>query len=180
MLVVNLAAPPGSGKSTGAAYIFSKLKMNGVNAEYVPEVAKDEVWEGNNKALQNQAYLFGNQYFRLSRLDGEVDVAVTDSPLILTLLYNNDKRLGEDFNKAAMNVSNSFEQLNYFIRRVKPYNPKGRLQTEEESNALTRKIKDLMDKHCPNYEEVDGNQLGYDKIVSRILDYLEVKKLKAA
>ena len=33
MLVVNLFGAPGAGKSTGAAYIFSKLKMAGINAE---------------------------------------------------------------------------------------------------------------------------------------------------
>ena len=33
-LIVNLYGGPGSGKSTGAAYIFSMLKMVGVDAEY--------------------------------------------------------------------------------------------------------------------------------------------------
>lgn len=43
MLVVNMFGAPGAGKSTGAAYIFSKLKMAGVNAELVTEFAKDKV-----------------------------------------------------------------------------------------------------------------------------------------
>lgn len=33
--------------------------MAGVNAELVPEFAKDKVWEGNVKTLANQAYVFG-------------------------------------------------------------------------------------------------------------------------
>ena len=45
MLVVNLFGAPGSGKSTGAAYIFSQLKIAGVNAELVTEFVKDKVWE---------------------------------------------------------------------------------------------------------------------------------------
>ena len=36
-LLVNLYAGPGAGKSTGAAYIFAKLKMAGVDCEYVSE-----------------------------------------------------------------------------------------------------------------------------------------------
>ena len=40
-IVVNLFPGPGTGKSTGAAYIFSKLKMAGVDAEYVSEFAKE-------------------------------------------------------------------------------------------------------------------------------------------
>ena len=42
-LIMNLYGGPGSGKSTGAAYIFSMLKMVGVDAEYVTEFAKDKV-----------------------------------------------------------------------------------------------------------------------------------------
>jgi adenylate kinase family enzyme len=37
MLVVNLWGGPGSGKSTGACYIFAQLKLLGVNCEYVSE-----------------------------------------------------------------------------------------------------------------------------------------------
>ena len=41
-LIINLFGAPGVGKSTGAAYIFSKLKMAGMNAELVTEFAKDK------------------------------------------------------------------------------------------------------------------------------------------
>ena len=49
MLIVSLCGQPGVGKSTGSAYVFSKLKMAGVNAELVTEFAKDKVWERNEK-----------------------------------------------------------------------------------------------------------------------------------
>lgn len=52
-IVVSLYAGPGAGKSTLAAYTFSKLKMLGVNCELVTEFAKDKVWEKNNTALDN-------------------------------------------------------------------------------------------------------------------------------
>lgn len=175
MIVINLCASPGAGKSTGAAYIFSKLKMAGINCELVTEVAKDKVWEKNNKALENQAYIFGQQYFRLSRLEGEVDVVVTDSSLILGILYNKDPKLGKVFNEMIINVAKSFESLNYFIRRVKPYNPKGRLQTEEESDQISHAVKKLLQEHFPNYEEIDGNEDGYNKIVRRVLEYINQK-----
>lgn len=60
MLVVNLFGVPGAGKSTGAAYVFSKLKMKGINAELVTEFAKDIVWENNSRGLKNQEYIFRN------------------------------------------------------------------------------------------------------------------------
>ena len=76
-LIVNLYGGPGSGKSTGAAYIFSKLKMAGVDAEYVTEYAKDKVWEGNKEVFNCQFYITGKQVFRIHRCFGKVDVIVT-------------------------------------------------------------------------------------------------------
>ena len=136
MLVVNLFGVPGSGKSTGAAYIFSRLKIEGINAELITEFAKDKVWEKNEEVFKNQAYLFGKQSYRMSRCKDKVDVIVTDSPLPLSIFYNNDDVLGEDFNKTVMNVFNSYTNLNYLLLRTKPYNRAGRHQTEAESDAL--------------------------------------------
>ena len=53
MILVNLYGAPGSGKSTGAAYIFSKLKMAGVDAELVTEFAKDKLWEESKAPFDN-------------------------------------------------------------------------------------------------------------------------------
>ena len=53
-IIVNLFGVPGAGKSTGAAYIFSQLKMAGVNAELMPEFAKDKVWEENKEAFKKR------------------------------------------------------------------------------------------------------------------------------
>lgn len=172
MIVCNLWAQPGAGKSTGAAYIFSRLKMAGINAELVTEFAKDKVWEDNRKALSNQAYMFGQQYYRLSRLEGEVDVVIVDSPLMLSLLYNNDPKLGNDFNQVVRKVAGSYDSLDYLVRRVKPYNPKGRLQTEDESNAIGERIKSVMDTYLGTYKTIDGNTEGYDEVVTDVLRYM--------
>ena len=67
MILLNLFGTPSAGKSTGAAYIFSQLKIRGVNAELVTEFAKDKVYEESKEVFNNQAYIFGKQYFRISR-----------------------------------------------------------------------------------------------------------------
>lgn len=170
MVLINLYGAPGAGKSTGAAYVFSKLKMNGINAELVTEFAKDKVWEESKEVFKNQAYIFGKQYFRISRCEDKVDVIVTDSPLLLSIIYNNSKVLGEDFNKVVRNVSNSYKSLNYFINRVKEYNPEGRFQTEEESNELSEDIRDFLLKNDVDFYEVDGETKGYDEIVKDVLE----------
>lgn len=173
MIVVNLFGVPSAGKSTGAAHIFSQLKLNGINAELITEFAKDKVWENNTEVFKNQAYLFGKQSYKMSRCKDKVDVLVTDSPLPLSIFYNKDDVLGEDFNRTVMNVFNSYDNLNYLLLRVKPYNPIGRHQTEEESNALKQPMVDLLNDRNIKYTEHDGSVEGYEKIVADILMHIK-------
>lgn len=175
-IIINLWGQPSAGKSSGAAYIFSKLKMAGINAELVTEFAKDKVWENNEEALNNQAYMFGNQYFRISRCADKVDVIVTDSPLPLSIIYNKDRYLGESFHKVVMNVFNSFENKNYYVLKNKPYNPIGRTQTEEEAGKLSGTIMNFLLSNLIHFKQVNGDLEGYDFIVNDILATLEDKK----
>lgn len=168
-MIVNLFGVPGAGKSTGAAYIFSRLKMEGVNCELVTEFAKDKVWEQTEKVFKNQAYIFGKQSFKISRCHDKVDVVITDSPLPLSIFYNHDPRLTENFNNAVMDFFNSYKNLNYLLLRTKPYNPVGRMQTEEESNNLKQPMIDLLVSRGIDYKEEFGEVEGYERIVSDIL-----------
>lgn len=169
MLVVNLFGAPGAGKSTGAAYVFSKLKMAGVNAELVTEFAKDKVWEESKAVFQNQAYIFGKQYFRISRLNNKVDVVVTDSPIILSAYYCDDDVLGEEFDILATQVFNSYPSINAYIHRVKSYNPNGRFQTEIESNEIAKSLKAFMQSHNIDFHSYAGDENGYNELVDDIL-----------
>lgn len=171
-IVVNIFGAPGSGKSTGAAYIFSKLKMLGVDAELATEVAKDKVWENNQEPFRNQAYLFGNQSYRLSRCAGKVEVIVTDSPLPLSIHYNHDERLTENFDKTVLDVFNSYHNMNYFLHRAKEYNPNGRHQSEQESDTMAGQILNLLDKHNISVKLYRGIEEHYNQIIDEV--YQEV------
>lgn len=167
-IVINLFGPPGSGKSTGAAEVFAALKKLGVNAELVTEFAKDKTWEHNATALGCQEYVFGKQSYRLARCRNDVDVIVTDSPLPLSIIYNSSQALGEHFNQAVLNVFDTYRNFNYYINRVKPYNPKGRNQTEDESDALGEPIKELLKVANIKYREVNGDDEGYQSIINEL------------
>ncbi len=171
MIVVNLFGVPSAGKSTGAAYIFSKIKMAGINAELITEFAKDKVWEENSEVFKpdNQCYLFGKQFYRMSRCRDKVDVIITDSPLPLSIFYNKSKVLCEDFNRTIMNCFNSFDNISYLLLRDKPYNPKGRLQTEAESDALKEPLEKLLQGRNIKYKTVKGNVEEYDKIADYVI-----------
>lgn len=172
MLVINLFGTPGAGKSTGAAYVFSQLKMKGINAELITEFAKDKVWENNEEVFKNQAYLFGKQSYKMSRCRDKVECIITDSPLPLSIFYNSDEVLGEDFNKTVLNVFNSYNNLNYLLIRTKPYNPIGRHQTEEESDKLKAPMVSLLNDRNISYVEITGDIDGYQKIIDEAMKML--------
>lgn len=167
-IVVNLAGSPGAGKSTGAAKIFSELKMLGINCELVGEVAKDITWEHNMTALSCQEYVFGKQSYRLARCRNDVDVIVTDSPLPLTIIYTQNPAIKKPLTDLVMAVFDSYDNINFFINRTKPYNPKGRNQTAEESDAISEEIKELYKTLNISYTEINGDTEGYEKVINLI------------
>ena len=172
MIVINFFGGPGNGKSTGAAYVFSQLKMAGVNAELVTEFAKDKVYEETKEVWNCQEYIFGKQSFKLKKLKEKKDVVVTDSPLFLSVLYNNDDVLGGEFNTIIKRRFDSYDNHNYFVNRVKPYNPSGRLQDESGADDLSDILKTLMKDNGIDYAEINGDIYGYNKVVNDILELL--------
>ena len=181
-IVVNLFAGPGAGKSTAAAYIFSQLKMKGINCELITEFAKDKTWEKNYSALRCQEYVFGKQSYKMDRCRDQVDVIITDSPLPLGIFYNQNPVLGRHYESLVMDVFNTYDNLNFFINRKKPYNPVGRNQTEEEAKEIDERIKTFCQKHDISYLIKDGTELGYIDIVDITLRYIkdnaEMEKLE--
>jgi len=170
MIVVNLIGGPGSGKSTGAAYVFAQLKMKGINCEIVPEWAKEQVWERRQKPFENQLYVLGKQSYRLSRLRNEVDIVITDSPILMGAFYCQSLPYAKDFTEVLVGVHNEYDNMNFFVKRVKPYNPKGRFQDEEGAKNIDKEILKLYEKFEKGMIEVTGNEEGYNKIVEKVME----------
>ena len=169
MIVVNLFAGPGSGKSTTCAGVFAKLKLAGVNCEMALEYAKDKVWEESNKVLDDQIYVFGKQLHRIFRLKDKVDVVITDSPILLSIIY--DKTGNKYFSDLVLNQFNNFDNRNYFIERTTVYNPKGRLQTEDEAKEIDKVLLDLLKDCSIEYDSVGKNE-AVDYIFNKIMKEL--------
>lgn len=172
-LLVNLYAGPGAGKSCGAAYIFAKLKMFGIDCELVTEYAKDRVWQGDQFVLQHcQLYVTGKQCLKVARLLGKVDVIVTDSPIAIGAMYTDEKPYQDVCLYEAKKYKNTF---NIFVDRRKDYNPNGRNQTEDEARNIDQRILDFLDSNGIEYTRVDGNIAGYDQVVENIIKILNNK-----
>lgn len=170
--VINLLAGPGSGKSTMAATIFAKLKMMGVNCELVTEFAKDKTWEQNDVALSNQIYVFAKQYFRMDRCSGKVDVLITDSPLIMSPMYNRDMDIDKPLKELVKAINDKYDNLYFFVKRVKKYNPIGRSQTESESDEISRRIHEMMDRYGLEYTEIPGRMESADIVINQLIPSL--------
>lgn len=171
-LVVNLMGPPGAGKSTMAAGIFSELKWRGVDVELVTEFAKECVWEERHETFKNEVYIFAKQFHRLFRLKGKVRVIVTDRPIVLSLCYNQLYGNGE-FDKLddlVLEQHNSFTNYNILLNRTKKYNPSGRNQSQEESDELGSKIEAMLNFNGILFDKVDGTKENINEIVDRILN----------
>lgn len=169
-IVVNLFAGPGAGKSTGAAYVFSKLKLAGIDAEYVSEFAKDKVWENNAEVFKCQPYISGKQIFKISRCYGKVDVIITDSPILLGAIYGNDN---EAFTEALKFEFKRFKNYNVFIHRVKDYNPNGRNQTEAEAKQIDENLLNWLSDNKISLMYIDGNEQGYNELADTIISILK-------
>src|SRR4051812_46140966 len=85
--VINLFGGSGLGKSTTAAGLFYEMKLRGIHCELIREYVKQWAWDGTKIGPMDQVYIFGKQAEAESRIYGKVDIAVTDSPLLLSPIY---------------------------------------------------------------------------------------------
>ena len=167
-----MLAGPGTGKSTTCAGVFSELKWRGIDCEIATEYAKDKVWERSFDTLNCQTYVFGKQLHRMFRLRGKVEAIITDSPLLLSLIY--DERKLPSFTQLVLDEFYSFYNINIFLKRIKKYNPNGRMQTEKEAKAIDRKIQKLLKTHDIPYSSI----VGCRESVQDIADIIEESVLK--
>lgn len=171
-LVVNLLGGPGCGKSTVAASIFSELKFYGIDCELAAEYAKDLVWEKRHKTFENQIYLFGKQHHRINRLVGEVDVIITDSPILLTPIYDVHKR--KTLEKLVLEEYHKFNNYNIFLKRRKEYNPNGRNENEQEAKKIDNTIKKFLKSNKIPFQELDGTKENVQHIARVVLEQIGI------
>lgn len=168
MLVINLCAGPGAGKSTTAAGLFNIMKLKGHNCELVTEFAKDLTWEGRFNTLSNQLYVLAKQEARLSRLVGKVDYVVTDSPLLLGLVYANERFDKEWYRTAVRGAFDLYENALFYLKRVKPYQTVGRNQTLDEARVLDQAIWGMLGQQGLTVTMVAGDEFAARTIYRHI------------
>lgn len=170
-VIVNLYGAPGAGKSTGSAYIFGQLKMNNISVELVREFVKDKIYEKSEGVFNDQVYILGKQHFRQTNVKGNVDVIITDCPLIVQAYYTDKYKFpyADELRQLVLKLYSLENNINYFVNRDKPYNPDGRFQTEADSDSISSNLKEYLDNLGIEYKEINGNITDYDSVVEDII-----------
>lgn len=93
---------------------------------------------------------------------------------MLSLVYGEqyEKKQTETFYDLVREKNAEFNNLNFFIERVKAYNPKGRMQDEAEARVIDQKTKAILEREGMPFECVPGNRDGITLILQRILENL--------
>lgn len=172
-LVVNLLAGPGAFKSGTAAGIFTLLKLHGVDCELPYEFPKDMVWEESTSMMRDQAYILGNQNHRVWRLKDKVDVIVTDSSILFSLVYRSDD-LGDKFTEHVVDLFSKYNNFNILLERNPSveYVENGRNESYEEAIEVDRKVKEVVETYCDTYYTFTAGCNTINDITKSILNIL--------
>lgn len=173
-LVINIIGGPGAGKSSMTASVFSFLKWHDVNCEMALEYAKEVVWSKTENLLKNQLFVFGQQHNRIYHLLDKVDVVITDSPLLLSIIYDSKRNM--NLKSLVLDEFHKYNNMNYLLTRKKKYNPIGRLQTELEAKQIDDQLRDLLKMYAIPYKEIAGVPESAQLIGKDILKVLSFRK----
>lgn len=170
--VINVFGAPGVGKSTYAALLFSKMKEAGFNCELVQEYARELIYSEDRDLLDDQLLVLGQQYGKVLKVAGWVDYIITDSPLILSQIYNARCRHPYDvqqFEGICTQAFNKFDNLNILLtHKPRPYEKHGRREGLEQSLEIESEIIKTMRKN--NFS------CAVNPSVEKVVDYLNFCK----
>lgn len=102
------------------------------------------------------------QYYIQNMLLGQVEAIITDSPILLGLMYYNEpnEKIKNAFETFLIESFKQQNNINFFIERKKKYNSSGRNQTENEAKEIDYRVKNLLDSNNIPYYTVTGDNCG--------------------
>lgn len=144
--------------------------------ELVNEYAKELVW---NKVIIDyfiQIQMYGEQLRRESRLYNKVRYVVTDSPLVLSSIYQDYYR-GSNFTAlktlyeehARELPGNNIDYKFYFLKALDDarYVQKGRFESKEQAKDIEQRIEDYLEYNNIPYKVLDNRDL---KLLEKVLE----------
>ena len=171
-MVINLFGGPGSGKSTTAAHLFTRLKTSHFNAELITEYAKDLTWEKRLNILEeDQLYILAKQHRRLLRIKDHVEYAISDSPLVLSPVYFGMNKYTnfsyKTFNELTLELFKNYPNVNILLNRREDniYQAEGRNQDLKTAEKIDKEIEKYLYKNNIRFTALPINLDIVDNII---------------
>lgn len=152
--VLNCFGGPGIGKSTLAAALYVELKKHSVEVENVMEYPKELVYQERLLSLKDQVFVFANQYHRIWTAAKSNQLVITDSPIMLSMIYNPDT--SHHFNELIIELHKKFNSINIVLKRTpETHSMVGRIHSLTESISVDNRIRAILDERNIEYVEFD-------------------------
>lgn len=144
MLVVNFIGGPCAGKTTNAMGLAYHLKRDYVSCTLSLEYIGGLIHSAREEVLKDQAYIFGNQNHNLEILKNKgYDIVITDASLLNSIIYAPD-HYPKSFRQFVFDMYRGYENFNVFLFRNHPYSNLNRIHTEDQAEAASSDLYDLM------------------------------------
>mgnify|MGYP003625444508 FL=1 len=176
--IINLFGGPGIGKSTQSSGLYYQMKKAGMSVELTSEFPKVVAWEQNHSAIKDQLFITANQHRNITRLYGQVEYIIIDSPILFGLVYKGkygenteypNSFYGEAFDRFIMDLFTQYDSINILLKRNDAvYQEEGRFQDLEESRVIDKELKDMLSNNSIDYKEYIVN----DDTVDDIFNYI--------
>ena len=167
--IINFFGGPGIGKSTQSAGLYHIMKRNNMSVELTSEFPKVIAWEKNHSAIRDQLYITANQHRNISRLYGQVEYIIVDSPILFGLAYKGrygegypESLYGDSFDTFVIDLFKKYDNINILLHRNDAdFQKDGRFQDLEESKRVDKELKDILVNNDINFHEytVDYNTI---------------------
>ena len=139
-----------------------------MSVELTSEFAKDISWEKNYSAINDQLYITATQHRNISRVYGQVDYIIVDSPILNGLIYKKryqgtiypTKFYGEHFDRFVLDLFSQYDNIKFLLRRNDEiFQKEGRFQDLKGSKEIDMNIKNLLITNDVKFQEynVDFN-----------------------
>lgn len=169
MQVINLISGPSTGKSATAAGLFYYMKNLGMSVEAINEYAKVKTWEKHFEMLKDQLYITAKQNRKLEPLRGQVDYVITDSCLLLGMIYAG-KSYYQNYAPFLLEVFNSYDNKLFFMERNldREFEDFGRSQTLAECIEKDQEILEMLAKYNIPYVTIKDSLTKIETIIRHL------------
>jgi len=174
--LINLFGGPGIGKSSIAAGLTYKLKKKHISCNNPYEFPKKLAWEHNIPAIKDRLYVFANQHRGIAECYGKVDYIIIDSPVLFSTIYHTyytkgypAEFYGQPFHDLVVDLHTKYHNLPILLERADAVHNEGeRFQDKEESIAIDRLCKEILDEHDIPYHTIKVGKHTVKKILKLI------------